>query len=505
MDESLIPQENESSAPVHYPRKRFIALFISLILLLIFITVSERYMGLKQSESTDGIDSAISGDVQAKTAYSFMYLRDVFPDESQKTKLNYIDLIYAVRDYRESVILSPIPSSIRKLIILDNSKNREHTLLALEKLSHNKKIKKKSRLKIPAEAAMWRDIYYSQNASEPDKVAKYSGMISDMKLGWYEHLALADLYRNKGGVNGKAEASKEINQAASQAFRSMSLFGLIIIFHILMGFAGFILLIVYFVKISRRKSHREAVPQNRFRDMPEHQRSFVSGYLLEAFLAYMLITIIVQVAIGGAIALVTPRHYEISGLLDNVISLFTYLLAGGLSLLYLSKKIYQGGWDWDIIGLNRKHIGRDIAWGLSGYAAVLPLLLVTVFLSNFIEKIIPTPPNPVVPEILGSSNIISRLILLFMVSVGAPVFEEIFFRGVLLSSLRARWGTVIGIAVSGIIFAFVHPFPLSFMPIFMLGTVFATLAYERSSLIPGMIAHSMNNTLIFIFMMLITG
>jgi len=277
------------------------------------------------------------------------------------------------------------------------------------------------------------------------------------------------------------------------------------LFHIFMGIAGLGLLIFYITKISRRRSHKEAVPQNRFRDMPEYQRSFVSGYMLEAFLAYMLITIIVQVAIGGAIALVTPHHYEISGLLDNIISIFTYLLAGGLSLLYLSKKIYQGGWDWSIIGLNTKHTKRDIIWGLSGYATVLPLLLVAVSLSNFIEKIIPTPPNPVVPEILASPNIISRLILLFMVSVGAPVFEEIFFRGVLLSSLRARWGTVIGIAVSGIIFAFVHPFPLSFMPIFMLGTVFATLAYERSSLIPGMIAHSMNNTLIFIFMMLITG
>lgn len=505
VDESLISQENEPAAPAHYPKSRFITLFIILIGILVLMTAGERYLGLKKSESTDGLDSALSGDVQAKTAYAEMYFREIIPAKSKDPRSNYLDMSSAIRDYRESVILSPIPSNIRKLIILDNSKLRQKTILTLSKLKHNKRVRKNTRTNIPNEIAMWRDIYFSENPLEPYKVIKYSRMISDMKLGWYEHLALADLYRAKEGPDGAADAYRERSQAASQAFRSMSLVGLIVAFLVLMGIAGFILLILYIVRISKRKSHDETAPPNRFRDMPEHEKSFISGYMLEAFLAYMLISIVVQAGIGGVIALIIPHDYEITGLLANIIDLCVYLLSGTWSLLYLSRKIYKGGWDWNIIGLNRNNIGRDIAWGISGYAATLPLILLTLFVTNYIEKIIPTPPNPVETDILTSTNLLSRFILLFMLSVGAPIFEEIFFRGVLLNSLRARWGTFIAIGVSSVIFAFLHPFPGNFMPIFVLGAIFATLAYERASLIPGMIAHSMNNTLIFVFLMLVTG
>lgn len=504
MDEFLISQENEPSAPVHYPKSRFIAVFISIIILLVLTAAGGRYFGLKDSESTDGIDSAIDGDIQAKVTYSLLRLREMVPAEPNN-KLHFLDLSYAIRDYREAVILSPIPSNIRKLIILDNSKMRKRTILNLNKLKHNKRVKKKTRRNIPNEIAMWRDIYFTGDTLEPYKVIKYSKMISNMKLGWYEHLALADLYRSKDGPNGIAEASKEITLAKSEAFRSMSLFGFVIGIGILMGFTGFILLIVYIVKISKRKSHKELSPINRFRDMPEHQKSFVSGYMLEAFLAYMLISMIVEIGIGGVVHLVTPRNFEMPGLLSNAISLFAYLLSGLWSLLYLSRKIFKAGWDWNIIGLNRNNIGRDIVWGISGYAVSLPLMLFTLFITNYIEKIIPTPPNPVLPDILESTDIFTRFMLFFTVAVGAPIMEEIFFRGALLSSLRARWGTLIAVVITSVIFAFVHPFPGSFMPIFMLGSMLATLAYERSSLLPGMIAHSMNNTAIFIFLMLITG
>ncbi|MHB1455910.1 MAG: CPBP family intramembrane glutamic endopeptidase [Armatimonadota bacterium] len=464
-------------------------------------------MGLKESESTDGIDSAISGDIQTKIAYSQMYLRKIIPTESlkSKSKSDNLDLSYAIRDYRESVILSPIPINIRKLIILDNSKLRQKTILSLSKLKNSKKVKKSTRINLPNEMVMWRDIYFSKDKSDPTKVAKYSAMISSMKLGWFEHLALADLYQSKGGQFGAADASRERSQAAHQAFKTMSMFAIVVIFLLLSGIAGLILLILYIVKISRRKSHIETVLQNRFRNMPEHEKSFISGYMLEAFLAYMLISLVVQIAVGGSVALFTPRGYEMNRLVSDFLNLSTYLIAGVWSILYLSVKIHKGGWDWSIIGLNKSTLGKDIAWGISGYTTTLPLMIFMIFVANSIEKTIPTPPNPVVPEILASTNLISRLILFFMVAVGAPIFEEIFFRGVLLTSLRARWGTLIAIGVSSIIFAFLHPFPGSFVPIFMLGAIFATLAYERSSLIPGMIAHSMNNTIIFIFLMLSIG
>lgn len=505
MDEPLIVRENEPSEPAYYPRNRFITLFTILICLLLLMTAGERYLGLKESKSTDGIDSAISGDIQVKAAYSQMYLSEKISAESKKHGLDYSDTSSAIRDYRESVILSPIPGNIRKLIILDNSRLRQKTILSLDKLRNNKNVRKSTRANIPNEIDMWRDIYFSEGKSEPEKVAKYSIMISDMKLGWYEHLALADLYQSKGGKAGEADASRERSLAASKAFRSMSLIGLLAIIIILSGITGLILLILYINRISRRRFRKETIPQFQFRDIPGYEKSFVSGYMLESFIAYILISLVVQAGIAGLIALFTPRNFEMTGLASNIVGLASYLIAGVWSLVYLSVKIHRGGWDWNIIGLNRRSIGRDIAWGMYGYAAALPLLLIMVFITTYIEKIIPTPPNPAIPEILTSTDVVSRIMLFLMIAIGAPVFEEIFFRGVLMSSLRARWGAFISIFVSSAIFAVLHPFPGSFMPIFMLGAIFATLAYERSSLIPGIVTHCMNNTLIFIILILTTG
>lgn len=40
--------------------------------------------------------------------------------------------------------------------------------------------------------------------------------------------------------------------------------------------------------------------------------------------------------------------------------------------------------------------------------------------------------------------------------VGAPLAEELFFRGILLRSLVRRWGPVAGVVVSGVLFGLVH-------------------------------------------------
>ncbi len=87
----------------------------------------------------------------------------------------------------------------------------------------------------------------------------------------------------------------------------------------------------------------------------------------------------------------------------------------------------------------------------------------------------------------------------------APFFEELFFRGVLHTSFSAKWGVVAGVVGSALAFAAVHPFPLGFLPIFALGTVFAVLLHERGSLLPPMIAHGMNNAIAFALLFILTG
>lgn len=61
-----------------------------------------------------------------------------------------------------------------------------------------------------------------------------------------------------------------------------------------------------------------------------------------------------------------------------------------------------------------------------------------------------------VPIADSTSLPVLALVLVVTACVGAPIAEELFFRGALLDTLRARWGTVIAVVVSSVLFTIVH-------------------------------------------------
>ena len=54
------------------------------------------------------------------------------------------------------------------------------------------------------------------------------------------------------------------------------------------------------------------------------------------------------------------------------------------------------------------------------------------------------------------------VLLVLMVVVGAPIIEELFFRGLLMRSIQARWNDGLALVVSALFFSLVHFQPLQF-------------------------------------------
>lgn len=75
----------------------------------------------------------------------------------------------------------------------------------------------------------------------------------------------------------------------------------------------------------------------------------------------------------------------------------------------------------------------------------------------------------------------------------APLAEEIFFRGFLFAGLRKRHGWKRAALVSAGLFAVLHLQPLTFLPIFLLGLVFAYLYHRSESIWPAVIMHMLTN------------
>lgn len=76
----------------------------------------------------------------------------------------------------------------------------------------------------------------------------------------------------------------------------------------------------------------------------------------------------------------------------------------------------------------------------------------------------------------------------------APFFEELIFRGILFTTLRTKFSFPLSMAASGLVFALAHGYGvIAFLTVLWSGLLWAW-AYERTgSVIPGMLAHAVNN------------
>ncbi len=87
------------------------------------------------------------------------------------------------------------------------------------------------------------------------------------------------------------------------------------------------------------------------------------------------------------------------------------------------------------------------------------------------------------------------------VVVVAPIFEELIFRGILYSTLRAKFGVPASLIGSALIFALAHGYgPTAFLTVFWSGMLWAWIYERTGSLIPGMCAHAINNGLVVFFL-----
>jgi membrane protease YdiL (CAAX protease family) len=102
-------------------------------------------------------------------------------------------------------------------------------------------------------------------------------------------------------------------------------------------------------------------------------------------------------------------------------------------------------------------------------------------------------PPPVRDNLAGLAHQDTFVIVLagFVAVVGAPVVEEIFFRGFFYRSLRNRLGVVSASVIAGALFGVGHTqYPLIVRPELAFFGVVAALLYERTgSLFPGIAMH----------------
>lgn len=97
-----------------------------------------------------------------------------------------------------------------------------------------------------------------------------------------------------------------------------------------------------------------------------------------------------------------------------------------------------------------------------------------------------------IPETFGSGTV-GFLLAVVVVAIIAPIVEELFFRGFIYPVFRQRWGVVVAITVSGLLFALAHASLFLFVPVAVIGFVLAYLYERTESLGPPIMLHALNN------------
>ena len=141
----------------------------------------------------------------------------------------------------------------------------------------------------------------------------------------------------------------------------------------------------------------------------------------------------------------------------------------------------------------------DLALGVAfGIAALMGVTRIAVVLKAI--GIEPHRASIVDPLRRGPLTVV---VIIFMAVVGAPLVEELFFRGLLMSGLVSRWGAVLGILGQAILFGLVHMGPTDasgnlgvFLLIAPLGAMLGFLRYAFKRLGPGMFTHAIYNAVI---------
>ena len=253
-------------------------------------------------------------------------------------------------------------------------------------------------------------------------------------------------------------------------------------------FLGIVLWIVYLV--GRSQGHWKPV------GMPLEHITLADADRLaircaQVFGLFLAVPLVVHYAIAPSFKGKLP-----DAMLSNIGSLILYGLLIGLTLLLFARG-FIGGKRISLasIGITTRNLGSNIAWGVSTAIANIPLVLGMAFLGNFLFSWLPKAEHPATVELQTQNDLFTTIALLLMASIGAPILEEIMFRGTMLPALaRVLKRPVAAILIQGLVFAAIHPTGIpAWLALATVGAMSGFLTRQTGSLVPSIVMHAVHN------------
>jgi membrane protease YdiL (CAAX protease family) len=294
--------------------------------------------------------------------------------------------------------------------------------------------------------------------------------------GFVSKLARIQIAEKSGGTSRRSELISK----GRAVFRLsvLSLAGISVI-------AGLLLWIVYFTFKSQGKLPRVGLPLERI-TLPDADR--LALRCAQLFVMFLVAPFVVGQLADLGLDKHTANLILYSLLIIVTVWLFKFPIGGKVFSLAS-------------LGITRENLGKNLAWGFATAVANLPLVIGTALVGQWIFAGLPPPEHPTTVEVETGVGIYGTLVIMFAASVGAPILEEIMFRGTLLPALARVLGRPVGaIFLQGLIFAAIHPTGIpAWLPLASIGAMSGFVSRQTGSLVPSITMHAVHNfgTLLF--------
>ena len=171
-------------------------------------------------------------------------------------------------------------------------------------------------------------------------------------------------------------------------------------------------------------------------------------------------------------------------------------LVGAALLLARVTSGARGPWHF---GLRSTRVGAAIGWLAAAYVAFLALTAAWLaFMSALGVKVDSAEELP--KELGADESTLALVIVGVLVTIVAPIAEELFFRGFFFTALRRWKGVGVAAAITGAVFGLIHvgSSPAEFLPpLAFFGVLLCLLYWQTGSLFPCIGLHAVNNSVAF--------
>lgn len=146
------------------------------------------------------------------------------------------------------------------------------------------------------------------------------------------------------------------------------------------------------------------------------------------------------------------------------------------------------------IDLGLRLTWSDTGWGALAGGAGLVLAGIAALITQLFVPDLTSTAADVADELEASSGRLSLTVFAMLVLVGAPIVEELFFRGLFFAALRKRGvNAVLTIVITGVVFAGFHFEPTRFFVLLPTGLLLGWVRWKTGSTGAAMVGHGVVN------------